>query len=92
MVVSEMGEKDSAICQTQLELVCRRLETLDKIEAKLLEMRELATYAANQKLSQQELAQIQEQIDSLKADINALDKKTPQIHECLQKVEISLKN
>lgn len=64
------------IRQEQLEWVRRRLEALDKIEAKLQEMRSLASYAASRNLSESEAAQVQEWVDILQAEINAIDKAT----------------
>lgn len=74
--VSNVGEINEKICQGQLEWVRRRLEALDKIEAKLNEIRELVIYAASRTLSEAETAQVQEWIDILQAEVNALDKAT----------------
>ena len=71
-----MGETRDEINQRQFEWTRRRLEALDKIEAKLLEMRELAVYAASRTLGQKEVAQVQEWLDILKAEVNALDQAT----------------
>jgi len=64
------------IRQEQLKWVYRRLVALDKIEAKLQEMRSLASYAASRNLSESEAAQVQEWVDILQAEINAIDKAT----------------
>jgi len=71
--VCELTEK---IRREHLNWVCRRLEALEKIEAKLLEMRKLATYAASRTLSETESAQVQEWIDILQAEVTAMDKST----------------
>lgn len=71
-----MGEITDEIRLEQLEWSRRRLEALDKIEAKLLEMRELARYATSRILSQKESAQVQEWVDILQAEVNAMDKET----------------
>ena len=71
-----MGETRDEISQRQFEWARRRLEALDKIEAKLLEMRELAVYAASRTLGQKEVAQVQEWVDILKAEVNYLDQAT----------------
>lgn len=71
-----MGETTDEINQKQFEWTRRRLEALDKIEAKLLEMRELVVYAASRTLGQKEVAQVQEWVDILQAEVNALDQAT----------------
>ena len=70
-----MSETDENV-QVQLDWVRCRLETLDKIEAKLKEIRELAAYALIRILSPAEAAQIQEWVDVLKNEIQALDQAT----------------
>ena len=71
-----MGETTDEINQKQFDWTRRRLEALDKIEAKLLKIRELAVYAASRTLSQKEVAQVQEWVDILKAEVDALDQET----------------
>lgn len=64
------------ICQEQLVWARRRLEALDKIEAKLREMRALAEYATSRRLSETEVAQVQEWMDILQAEVVAIDRAT----------------
>ena len=71
-----MGETTDEINQKQFEWTRRRLEALDKIEAKLLEMRELVVYSASRTLGQKEVAQVQEWVNILQAEVNALDQAT----------------
>ena len=71
-----MGDLKEEICREQLEWVRRRLEALDQIEAKLRQMRQLATYAASRNLTDEEVAQVQEWVNILQAEVNALDKAT----------------
>jgi len=63
----------------QLSWARRRLAALDKIEAKLREMRSLAVYAAGWHLSEREAAQVQEWVNILQAEINALDRATARV-------------
>jgi len=76
MGVSNVDKINEKICQGQLDLVRRRMEALDKIEARLRQMRELATYAASRTFSEKESVQLQEWIDILQAEVNAIDKST----------------
>jgi len=69
------------IHREHLEWVRLRLEALDKIEAKLLEMRNLATYAAGRCLGEKELAQVQEWVNILQAEVNAIDKASQWINK-----------
>ena len=62
--------------QEQLEWLHRRLAALDQMEAKLREMRELAVYAASRNLKEHEIAQVQEWMNLLQAEVLALDKAT----------------
>lgn len=78
-----MDNLTDEIRQEQLAWVRRRLAALDKIEGKLLEMRELAAYTASQNLSEQEAAQLQERIDILQAEVRAIDKETQSGKDCL---------
>ncbi|MGI6093117.1 MAG: hypothetical protein ACOYD5_09070 [Negativicutes bacterium] len=71
-----MGDLKEEICREQLEWVRRRLEALDKIEAKLRQMRELAIYAASRTLTNEEASQVQEWINILQAEVNEIDKAT----------------
>ncbi len=71
-----MCEVTEKIFQEELDWVHRRLEALDKIEAKLLEMRELATYAASRTLTARESAKVQEWVDILQAEVKAIDQAT----------------
>lgn len=71
-----MSELVRKSIQEELDWIRRREEALDKIEAKLLQMRELAAYAAGQNLSESEAAQVQEWIGILQAEIDAIDKAT----------------
>lgn len=64
------------IRQEQLKRVRRRLEALDKIEARLQEMRSLASYAASRNLSESEAVQVQEWVDILQAEVQAIDQET----------------
>lgn len=70
-----MGENDE-ICQDQLDWIRLRINALNKIESILRQMRELATYAANRTLSEQEAAEVQEWVDMLQAEVNVIDKST----------------
>ena len=54
----------------------RRLAALDKMEIKLREMRELAVYAASRSLSEREVAQVQEWVNILQAEVIAIDKES----------------
>lgn len=74
-----MGDLKEEICREQLEWVRRRLEALDQIEAKLRQMRQLATYAASRNLTDEEVAQVQEWVNILQAEVNALDKATEKL-------------
>lgn len=71
--MSTLSEK---IHQDKLDWIRRRLEALDKIEAKLKEMRQLAVYAASRSLEEQETRQIQEWINILQAEVKELDMTT----------------
>ncbi len=71
-----MGQLSDEMCQEQLEWIRRRLEALDKMEGKLRAMRELAVYAASRHLNEQEVAQVQEWMDILQAEVSAIDKVT----------------
>ena len=71
-----MGQLADEIRQEQLTWAHRRLAALDKMEAKLREMRELAEYAASRSLSKQEVAQVQEWVDILHAEVTAIDRET----------------
>ena len=62
--------------QEQVEWLHRRLAALDQMEAKLREMRELAVYAASRNLKEHEVAQVQEWMNLLQAEVLALDKAT----------------
>ena len=70
------GQLTDEIRQEQLAWAKRRLEALDKMEAKLREMRALAVYAANRSLSETEVVQVQEWMDILQAEVVAMDKET----------------
>ena len=74
-----MGQLAEEICQEQLAWARRRLEALDKMEAKLREMRALAVYAASRSLSEQEISQVQEWMDILQAEVAAMDKETARV-------------
>jgi flagellin-like hook-associated protein FlgL len=71
-----LNELTERLCQEQLKWARRRLEALDTIEAKLLEMRQLAVYAACRPLGENERKEVQEWIDILQAEVKALDKET----------------
>ena len=71
-----MGQLSDEIRQEQLAWAKRRLKALDKMEAKLREMRALAEYAANRSLSEQEVSQVQEWMDILQAEVVAMDRET----------------
>ena len=62
-----MGQLTDELRQEQLTWARRRLEALDKMEAKLREMRALAEYAASQSLSENDVVQVQEWMDILQA-------------------------
>ena len=64
---------DESLINQELERVRRRLDSLDQIEQKLRQMRELAIYAAGRSLNEKERIQVQEWIDILKEEVNALD-------------------
>ena len=57
-------------------LISRRLEALDLIEVKLQKMKELACYAANRSLNETEALEVQEWINILYEEVNALDRMT----------------
>ena len=76
MGVSNMSEINDEMSLEQLNRVRHRMEALDKIEAKLRQMRELATYAVSRTLSKKEVAQVQEWVDILRAEVEAIDKST----------------
>jgi hypothetical protein len=59
--------------ELQLEWVRRRLEELEKINAKLVEMQQLASYAASGNLNPQESAQIQEWFAILQAELKVME-------------------
>lgn len=71
-----MGEITEKTCREQLDWIRRRLEALDEIEVKLKEMREIAVYAASRNLTARESAKVQEWVNILQAEVNALDKAT----------------
>lgn len=71
--MNELGEK---ALQEELDWVRRRTDALARIEAKLLQMRELAIYAAGQNLNESEAIQVQEWINILQSEINDIDKAT----------------
>lgn len=60
----------------KLEWVKYRLEVLDEIEAKLLEMRELAEQARSQDLTTAERADLNRQVQLLEKEVNQLDNKS----------------
>ena len=71
-----MGQLTDKIRQEQLDRAHRRLAALDKMEAKLREMRALAEYAASRRLSENEITQVQEWMDILQAEVVGLDRET----------------
>lgn len=71
-----MEQVIQAAQQEQQEWLHRRLAALDKMEAKLRQMRELAVYAASRNLKEHEVAQVQEWMNLLQAEVYALDKAT----------------
>ena len=71
-----MGQLAEGIRQEQLAWAHRRLAALDKMEAKLREMRALAEYAASRSLSDAEVAQVQEWMDVLHAEVTAIDQES----------------
>ena len=71
-----MGNLKEEICHEQLEWVRRRLEALEQIDTKLRQMRELAAYAVSRSLTNEQAAQVQEWVDILQAEVNALDQQT----------------
>ena len=71
-----MGQLADEIRQEQLTWAHRRLAALDKMEAKLREMRALAEYAASRSLSENEITQVQEWMDILQAEVVGLDRET----------------
>ena len=64
---------EETLQKLQLDWVRRRLEALDKINTKLLEMRQLAIYAANRNLNPQESAQVQAWFAILQTELNAME-------------------
>ncbi len=72
----KLNELTKEYCQEELEWTRRRLEALAKIESKLLAMRQLAVYAASRSLTGEESARLQELMDSLQAEVQALDQAT----------------
>lgn len=74
--MGSIGQLIDEIRQEQLDRARRRLEALDKMDAKLREMRELAEYAARYSLSETEVAQVQEWINILQAEVVAMDRET----------------
>ena len=77
-----MGQLTDEILQEQLAWARRRLEALDKIEAKLREMRTLAEYATRRSLSETEVAQVQKWVNILQAEVVAIDRESA----CMQGV------
>lgn len=77
-----MCQLTDKICQEQLAWARHRLEALDKIEAKLWEMRTLAEYAASRSLGETEAAQVQEWVNILQAEVVAIDRESA----CMQGV------
>ena len=77
-----MGQLADENLQEQLAWARRRLEALDKIEAKLREMRTLAEYAASRSLSETEVAQVQEWVNILQAEVVAIGRESA----CMQGV------
>lgn len=62
--------------QAQMAWVQKRLEALEKMEAKLREMRALAIYAAGKTLAPREAAQVQEWMNVLHREVVTLDKES----------------
>ena len=69
------------LLEDELARVQRRLAALDKIEAKLKEIRELAVYAAGRSLSDEERAQVQEWIQCLESEVEAIRREEPWLEE-----------
>lgn len=75
---------DESLINQELERVRRRLDSLDQMENKLRQMRELAIYAAGRSLSEKERIQVQEWIDILKEEVNVLDREALWMEETEQ--------
>ena len=71
-----MGQLADEIRQEQLAWAHRRLAALDKMEAKLREMRALAVYASGRSLAPREAAQVQEWMNVLHREVVLLDQET----------------
>ena len=72
----KMSQLTDEMNQEQLAWARRRLEALDKMEAKLREMRELAVYAASRSLRETEVAQVQDWMNVLHREVVYLDQET----------------
>lgn len=70
-----MTEQDQAKKQLreQLEKVNMRLQILDMIENKLLQMRELAQRVVEEDLTEKEIEEINKQVQELVAELELLD-------------------
>ena len=77
-----MTQLTDEILKEQLAWSRRRMEALDKMEAKLREMRTLAQYAASRILSETEAAQVQEWVNILQAEVVAIERESA----CMQGV------
>lgn len=69
-----MGETLEQLLREKLECVNRRLEALDEMEAKLEVMHRLAEYAASGRISEPGLTKLQEWMDIMQAEVQALDR------------------
>lgn len=64
---------DENYSDQKLEWVKYRLETLDQIERKLVEMRHLAEYARDHKLSSKQIEGINTKLRKFQQEVNEMD-------------------
>ncbi|MBU8907780.1 hypothetical protein [Desertibacillus haloalkaliphilus] len=64
---------DKKFFEEQVEWISYRIRVLNTIEAKLKEMRTLAEYARDQQPDREDIALIQDKINKLHREIEALD-------------------
>ncbi len=60
----------------KLEWVEQRMETLDEIEAKLREMRELAEYARDNDIGSAEAQEINDKLRAMQEEVKELDERS----------------
>ena len=65
--------------EEQLEKVKRRLQILDMIEEKLLQMKELAQRVIDEELTDEEIQEINKQVQNLGEQVKLLDSEATQL-------------